>query len=350
VAPPTGKEAPGYVEALRAAIPSAVDYAVNAIEVGEERVGPTPAPIFLQAVASARSVVGLEVVLRRYAAGYSTLGDFLQQEVGALAGNSHPGCAVLQRELTALFDRLIVEVTEAYRREETRADRSPRQRQIERVRRLMIGELVDPASLDYPLEGSHLAVIASGTDPERAAVALATTLGRRLLVGESSSRRCAVWLGGARPVEPTELETAARAVAGIELWLAFGEPGFGLAGWRRSRRQAESAEMVGNRSSARTVHYREVALMAAALRDPDLLHFLTETYVKPLSGDRSSLAMTLLTFFESNRNASSAAAALGISRRTVASHLRIVEERLGRPLEDCAAQLETALRLAELDD
>jgi DNA-binding PucR family transcriptional regulator len=61
------------------------------------------------------------------------------------------------------------------------------------------------------------------------------------------------------------------------------------------------------------------------------------------------LGGTLLTFLELNGNASSAAAALGVTRHTVAGRVRMVEERLGRPLGSCAAQLETALRIAELE-
>jgi hypothetical protein len=349
VAPPTGKETPGYVEALRAAIPSAVEYAFGAIEVGEERVGPTPTPIYVQAVASARSEVGLEVVLRRYAAGYSTLSDFLHQELRALAGGSDSEYALMHRELTALFDRLVIEVSEAYRHEEARTVISPRQRQIDRIRRLLAGELVDPAGLEYPFDGSHLALIVAGTDPEAIAVALAADLDRRLLIGESSRGRCALWLGGGRPFGSSEIDAVASAAVGKGLRLSLGEPGEDLAGWRRTRRQAEAADLVGARSAVEAVRYRDVALEAAALRDPDLSHFLSETYVEPLSNGRYPLAQTLRTFFELGSNASSTAAALGISRQTVASRLRVAEERLGRPIEDCAAQLDTALRLGSLD-
>ena len=348
VAPPTGREAPGYVEALRAAIPSAVEYALAAIELGEERVGATPAAIHVQAAASARSQVGLEVVLRRYAAGYSTLSDFLNQEIVGISGDSQVG-VVLQRELTAVFDRLIVEVSDAYRREEERSLPSPRQRQIERIRRLLAGDLVDPAGLDYPIEGSHLALIASGADPGTALAALARSLDRRILLAETSSERCVAWLGGSRPFEAEELDLALTSVQG-ELRLSLGEPGAGLAGWRRTRRQAEAAELVGRRSEEALVRYRDVALVSAALRDPDLSHFLTEAYIEPLREDRSTLAHTLLTFLELEMNASSAAAALGIARQTVASRLQAAERRLGRRPGVGAAQLETALRLAEIGD
>jgi hypothetical protein len=348
-APPSGREIPGYVEGLRAAIPAAVDHAFDAIEVGEERVGPTPAAIFVQVAASARSEVGLEVIVRRYAVGYSTLCDFLYQEIRSVAGNTEHGYSVLQRELTALFDRLVVDVSEAYRREERGALPSPAERRLERIRRLLAGELVDPEGLDYPLDGHHLAVIVSGRSPTEAAGALATRLDRRLLIGESSIGRSAVWLGGARAFEREEFEDAVAEPVPRDLRLSLGEPGKGLAGWRRTRRQAEAAHLVAERGDGRVVFYRDVALLAAALRDPDLSHFLAKSYVEPLGGDRSALGQTLLTFLGLNGNGSSTAAALGVSRQTVASRLRAIEERIGGPLESVAAQIEIALRLSELD-
>jgi DNA-binding PucR family transcriptional regulator len=349
VAPPTGGEAPGYVEALRAAIPAAVDYALDAIELGEDRLGPTPAAISEQAAASARSGVGLEVSLRRYAAGYSTISDFLHQELRVVARGSDPSYATLQRELTALFDRLVAEVSEAHRREEARASRSPHELERERVRRLMVGELVDPAKIDYPFDGFHLAIVVTGDEPDLVPSVLAQRVGRRLLVAETSSARCAAWLGGIRSFGPEELETLT-SVAFAGHIISFGEPAVGLAGWRRSRRQAEAAQLIAGRRPGPSVRYRDVALEAAALRDPDLHHYLTETYVDALGDGRSQLTRTLLTFLERGRNASATAAALGISRQTVAGHIDVVEEKLGRPLEEVAAQLETALRLDHKED
>jgi hypothetical protein len=348
VAPPSGREIPGYVEGLRSAIPAAVEYAFDAIEVGEERVGPTPATIFVQAGASARSRVGLEVVMRRYAVGYSTLCDFLHQEVRALQGETGEGYTILLRELTALFDRIVIEVSEAYGRAEGRSLPSPAERRLERIRRLLAGDRIDPEGLEYPLEGHHLSMIVSGAAPEEAAGDLAARLDRRLLIGESPGKRCAVWLGGGRQFEREELEEATGDLADVGIRLSLGEPGHGLAGWRRSRRQAEAAHVVAERGREGVVWYHEVALLAAALRDPDLSHFLIEYYVDPLGGESAALGETLLVFLELNGNASSAAAALGISRQTVASRLRSVEERVGGRIGTHAAQIETALRLAEL--
>jgi hypothetical protein len=229
------------------------------------------------------------VVLRRYAAGRSTISDFLHQEVRALGGGLDAAHAVLQRKLTALFDRLVAEVSEAYRRADSGTLSSPHPRRLERIRRLLVGDLVDPAGLEYPLGGFHIAVIASGAEPERAARALATRLRLRLLIAESESQRCAAWLGGAKAPEASDLKTAAEAVANLGPRLSLGEPGEGLEGWRRSRRQAEAAHLVAERDHAVVVHYRDIVLVAAALRDPDLLLLLDETYIAPLRDDRPPL-------------------------------------------------------------
>jgi DNA-binding PucR family transcriptional regulator len=207
---------------------------------------------------------------------------------------------------------------------------------------------VDLGSLDYPLEGHHLAAVVSGADAESAAADMAARLDRRLLMGESAGGRSAVWFGGARSFDRETLEAMTVEVAEGSLRMALGEPGEGVAGWRRSRRQAEAAHLVAERGGRAVLRYRDVALLAAALRDPDLSHFLAESYVEPLGGEHSPLADTLRGFLELDGNASSTAASLGVTRQTVSSRLRAVEERIGGPIGSHSAQIETALRLAEL--
>jgi hypothetical protein len=60
------------------------------------------------------------------------------------------------------------------------------------------------------------------------------------------------------------------------------------------------------------------------------------------------LRRTLHAYFAAERNASSAAAALGVARKTIASRLSTIETRLGYPLRTCPPELEVALRLDEL--
>ena len=60
------------------------------------------------------------------------------------------------------------------------------------------------------------------------------------------------------------------------------------------------------------------------------------------------LRETLRTYLAAERNVSSTAAALGVVRKTVDTRLRTIEERLGRTLHPCPAELEIALELDEI--
>jgi DNA-binding PucR family transcriptional regulator len=62
------------------------------------------------------------------------------------------------------------------------------------------------------------------------------------------------------------------------------------------------------------------------------------------------LRQTLRAYFAAERNASSAAAALGVARHTIENRLRKIEERLDRRLSTCLAELEVALRVEEYLD
>ncbi|HUC06885.1 MAG TPA: helix-turn-helix domain-containing protein, partial [Solirubrobacterales bacterium] len=62
------------------------------------------------------------------------------------------------------------------------------------------------------------------------------------------------------------------------------------------------------------------------------------------------LRRTLRGYLAAGGNVSSAAASLGLNRRTVSIHIRTAEERIGRPLAACAAEAELALKLQELDE
>jgi DNA-binding PucR family transcriptional regulator len=78
---------------------------------------------------------------------------------------------------------------------------------------------------------------------------------------------------------------------------------------------------------------------------------LIDVYVAPLNESRGGppeLLQTLRAYVASEYNASSAAAALGVARRTVENRLRTIEQRLGRALHPCPAELVVALLLDEL--
>jgi DNA-binding PucR family transcriptional regulator len=132
--------------------------------------------------------------------------------------------------------------------------------------------------------------------------------------------------------------------------VTIGEPGEGLAGWRLSHRQAKAALPIAERREQPVLRYGDVTLQASILCDDLVATSLRQLYLEPLEGARDGGRMareTLRAYFAAERNISSAAAVLGVDRRTVSNRIRAIEDALGRPLKDCATELETALRLDE---
>jgi hypothetical protein len=351
IAEPVESEDPEYTRGLKAAVGAALDYGFEALERSEERAPPIPAVLLAQARLAARGGVSLDTVLRRYLAGYTLLGDFVicEAEKGGLRkGNS------LQRLLrgqAALFDRLLATVGEEYAREECGRPESTEQRRAERIERLLAGELIDVSELGYEFGGWHLGALAPHAAGSEALEGLAKALDRRLLLVRRGEDMVWGWLGGRREIEPEEIAAiAARWPVGVAA--AIGEPAQGLAGWRLSHRQARATLPMLPPGGAGLVRYAEVALLASALRDELLVTSLRQLCLAPLDRERDGGAVareTLRAYFAARRNVSSAAAALGISRRAVTNRLRAIEERLDDPIAVATVEMETAVRLDELE-
>jgi PucR C-terminal helix-turn-helix domain len=341
-----------YVAGLRVAVAAAVDYGLEGIERGQEGVGPVPEAVMVQARRAARGGVSLDLVLRRYTAGYALLGDFLIEEAerNGLVGQVR---GLLGMQAT-LLERLTAAVAREYGHELRGSPASPERSRAELVRRL----LADGAStsvaveLDYRLDVEHLGVIARGAGSEELLRDLARYLGRRLLSVRCEEEMVWAWLGGNRGLEIAAVEQylcSQRLQEGISL--AVGEPGWGFEGWRLTHRQAQASLTVALRKPEGFTRYGDVALLAAVLGDEMLASTLRGLYIAPLMGARgadSVLCHTLRAYLLAECNATSTAAALGVARKTVESRLRTIEERLGRSLHPCPVELEVALRLDEL--
>jgi PucR C-terminal helix-turn-helix domain/GGDEF-like domain len=343
---------PEYLEGLPPAVSAALEYGFAAIERGDERSPPVPPVLLAQARLAARCGVSLDTVLRRYFAGYTLLGDFVigKAENGGLPQGSE--LKSLQRSLASFFDRLLVAVCSEYTRELESRFETLDQRRVERVRRLLAGEMVDTSQFAYDFEGAHLGAVVSGANGEEALQELASTLGQQPLLVPHGEGTLWAWLGSKRKLDLAELERVVSSSWPSDVTVAIGEPGEGLAGWRLTHRQASAAFPVALRSPETPIRYSEVALLASMLKDDLLASSLRELYLAPLVGGRDggeAMRQTLRAYFAAERNVSSAAAALGVNRHTVASRLRTVEERLGRPLTSCAAEMDAALRLEQLD-
>lgn len=342
---------PAYVDSLRAAVAASLDYSLEAVERGEHRAPQIPVALLSQARIAARNGISVDVVLRRYFAGYTLLGDLVVQEAETMDISSR-ALKRLLRSHAALFDRLLTAVTEEYRREEGAVVEARDRSRGEQIKRLLDGELLDPTHLGYDFGGFHTGLLAVGKHVEQVIRDLAAAMDRRLLMVDRPDGIVWAWLGGRRPLDHAD-EIAPRIdrLGSVHARLSLGEPGKGLDGWRQTHRQAKAALPILLRGIEPVVRYGDVALLVSALRDELLSRSLQDLFLAPLERERDGGAVaraTLRAYFAADRNVSSAAAALGVSRQAVTNRLRQIEERVGQPVERCAGELEMALRLQQL--
>jgi hypothetical protein len=350
VADPADVADPAYIEGLRAAVHAALTYAIAALENDGGHPAPLPTELLAQARRAARDGVPLDTVLRRYLAGHTLLDDFIVQEAEAAGslGSTHLQDAL--RTEAAILDHLIDAVAAEYRSEVEARSRSLHRRRAECVDRLLAGELADTSELSYDFDGWHIGAIVAGPRGEETLRNLTKSFDRRLLFVPRGEVVAWAWLGGRREVDPEELERLSASSWPVEVHVAIGEPARGLSGWRLSHRQAAAAMPIAQRSPGSPTRYADVALLASILQDEVFSHSLHQLYLAPLERERDGgavLRQTLGAYFEAERNVSSAASALGVSRKTVTSRLHMAEDLIARPLHTFHAEFEAAVRLDE---
>lgn len=351
IADPGETADPEYVEGLRASVPAALRYGVARLE--HDEYCPIPTELLSQARRAARNGVPLETVLRRYLAGFTLVSDYMifKIEVSRMLGAEE--FQRLLRLQAEIFDDLLDTIAAEYRHEADALARSQDERRAEYVRRLLVGELADASMLEHDLDQWHLGVVASGADARRAVRDLARGIDRRALTVAQGSDLLWAWLSGRKEFDRETVRQAVEREWGTGIVVGVGEPGRGLDGWRLTHQQAKAAFFVAGRSGRQSVAYAETALLASMLQDRLLAASLRNIYLLPLAAERdggATLRRTLRAYFASERNASSTAAALGVTRHTVSNRLRTIEEKLGRPLAECAVDVEAALRLDEMQN
>jgi hypothetical protein len=353
LAGPVAISDPEYVENLPKAVAAGIEYAIAGVDCREERSPEIPAAVLTQGRLAARHGVSLETVLRRCFACYSLFGDFLVEEAEAAGLESVPLQRLLRVEANR-FDALVAAIAEEYTRASQRRTDTAEARRAELVQRLLNGELLDPAELSYDLKAVHIGAIADGDGAAEAFRALAQVLGARLLLIDlDESTPTWAWFGGRRRIDPARLQRATAECWPDRLPLAVGEPAQGVSGWRLTHQQARAALPIAVRRSPGLVRYADVALLASVLRDDLFTTSLQQLYLAPLSRERAggeTARETLRAYFAAGRNVSSAAAALGVSRQTAGSRLAAIEERLGRTLDSCGAELEILLQLESVGE
>jgi hypothetical protein len=334
-------------EGRRRAVSAGVSHGLAGIEQGGDPTGPIPAALFAQARMAARSGITPDVALRRYFAGYTVFSDFIVEAVEDSIPLKIPALGSVLHTQAARFERLVVAVMGEYTRERGHR-RPPERRQVEQVKKLLAAEPVDPNELAYELDAWHIGAIARGAAAESTLREVALAADRRLLLVCPDSETVWAWLGGRRRAMAEEIARRIYAAGPTDALVALGEPARGIEGWRLTHQQASAALRIARRGAEGVVRYADVGLLASISQDAVLASSLRQLYLAPLSGGRdggAGLRETLQAYFTAGRNISSAASALGVSRQTVGSRLRLIEKKLGRTLESCSPEVEVALRL-----
>lgn len=338
-----------YLASLPANRVAILEHVVEVIR-HEERASVVPPTVITAARVAARAGIPLDAILRRYSAGNAFIVDILVEEAEAVGIAGADLRRLLHRQVT-LFDQLLETVSEEHAKETRGGPANGTDRRRQQIKALLGGRQPSGGTdLGYDLDGHHLGLLAKGAGARELVGELARKLDRRLLAERLEGEAVwSCWLGGRDPLRAADALRALEGLPPASVAIALGEPGEGITGWRLSHRQANAAMPIAERRAA-VVRYADVAVLASVLRDDLGVTSLRRLYLEPLEAGRDggkAAIETLRTYFASERNISSAAAALGVDRRTVRNRLRAIEELFERPLGDVATDLETALRLID---
>jgi DNA-binding PucR family transcriptional regulator len=174
------------------------------------------------------------------------------------------------------------------------------------------------------------------------------------LVHPAGSMAIAAWISRPQTFTAAELDAAhicskARLPDGV--WVAIGEPGWGIGGFRRTHIEASHAQRVasllGDRASVVT-RYRNVAVAALASADGEHAVAFVKRILGPLAANDEAtyrIAATLAVYLEENRSPAKAAQRLTVHANTVSYRVHQAEELLGRPIDTNTLDLSIALAL-----
>ncbi len=317
-----------------------------------------------EGVPFARIVEGLRIIQRQWS---RVLLDRI--EAHRPSRERLPLLRTATESMTAYFDHTIDAVIAEHLNERQRliAQRISSQRQV--VTSILAGRPVDLATvqavLGVELDQHHLAFLLWLEDPEEVdPVGGAHEYLDRIARQVCRSLRCSepvaahtdattlrAWASRARPFGDGDLDALRGKRWDRGVRIAVGQPGTGIAGYRRSHLAAEDAHRLARSlpiGSAVVVH-RDVALTALLATDLERARWFVSEELGRLAADddgTAELRRTLLSFLDHGGSFVRAAADLHVHRNTVVYRLRRVERILGRSTSDRVLETHVALRLA----
>jgi hypothetical protein len=312
-----------------------------------------PEPDVDAARLAATGGLSLAETLRSYRIGHAVTFDVWVDALESLHlhETDHAACLRAISRFTNIYHERIADLVGfEYEREHDAISRHPDKKRLKLVRDVIDGSTDSLNGLEYDLRFEHLGAIAWGPQAHAVLADLALALDRRLLLVPAEEQLVLAWLGREERPVGEDLKALRGFKPTADAQIAVGNPGEGVAGFRRTHRQAGEAHVVAKRRPQPLTLYSDVALEAFALRDEPAAREFVAHALRTLSanGERGNLIDTLRAYFTAGQNASSAAAALGVHEHTVARRIHKVEQRLGCSLNQRRGELELALRLEPL--
>ena len=311
--------------------------------------------------------VPVAALLRAYRIGSTRFQDRCLQELARRSDDvptlSEAGLRIAG--VTASYiDKVSEEVLAAYESEKEDWLRNLTAARAARIRSLLAGERVDVdaagAVLGYRLRQQHVGVVAWSAERARGGTlarlehatadvaARAGCDGRPLFVPQDESSAWA-WL----PLGSQNGFAAEAAGADAGIRFAFGTPAPGVPGFRRTHRQALSAQAVAlaaGRAAPAVTGFGDVAPLAMMAGSMDLLRAWVIETLGALAADDEQTARlrgTLRAFLAENGSYKATAERLTLHKNTVQYRVRKAEEALGRPVGEDRLRVELALLAAE---
>jgi DNA-binding PucR family transcriptional regulator len=310
--------------------------------------------------------VPVVALLRAYRIGSARFQDWCLQELSRHTDDAAVVSAAGLRiagTTNAYIDLVSEEIVSGYEAEKENWLRNQSVARAARVRALLRSEPVDvtasEAILGYRLRQHHLGVVTWATKAgtggdalgllERATAEVSAAAGcdgRPIFLPQDESAAWA-WLPLGTRSEVTLADLS--GVGAPQVRFALGEPGLGVAGFRRTHRQALSAQAVAvaaGPSGPPVTSFAEVAPLALMSGSLELLRNWVAETLGPLAGDdehNARLRDTLQVFLQENGSYKATAERLTLHKNTVQYRVRKAEESLKRPIAGDRLHVELAL-------
>jgi hypothetical protein len=319
---------------------------------------------------------GLELLQRSYRTAQASFSRMWLEQLRVRATDADELAATFgffNEWLFAWVETLESRLTEYYMAERERHLRGVTAIRAEEVRAILEGASVDAVAasrrLRYELDRGHVAFVIWAPEAqldqphghvlfatmEQLAAETAELIGARDHMTVPLHGYLACWAGFRDPPALENLPAAFPARSRRRLDVAFGALGEGIPGFRRSHEEALLArrvQLVRQSASSAYVQFSDVALDALLMENPAEARRFVARQLGNLAEESdaaSRLRTTVSAFLQENASFLHTARRLGVHENTVAYRIRRAEELLGHELKGNQVELQTALRLAQLN-